>query len=202
MGLRSELLLVVFLAILGLAGCKPEIGDSCSLSTDCSASGDRLCDTTQPGGYCTIFNCSAGTCPEEAICVAFGTAISTAPGCFDPQDSARLQRTFCMRKCDSDGDCRSSYDCINMKDPLNPWGAIVVEHGGSGKVCAVPFNGEPVPDDVPTGVCTGTDAGFDDRVIWRPGGGGAAGGSGLAGASSSAGSGAAAGGAGTAGAGG
>ena len=40
-----------------LAGCSAEIGDDCSNSTDCSSTGDRLCDTTQPGGYCTLFNC-------------------------------------------------------------------------------------------------------------------------------------------------
>jgi len=46
------------LAALGIAltalvalGCQPEIGDSCHTSVDCSQSGNRLCDVTQPGGY-------------------------------------------------------------------------------------------------------------------------------------------------------
>ena len=174
--------------MLILAACEPEIGDDCSLSTDCSSTGDRICDTTQPGGYCTIYNCHAGSCPDEAICVAFGTAVSAARGCYDPQDSARRQRTFCMRKCDSDGDCRSDYDCIDMRDEDNPFGAIVIEDGGSGRVCSVPFSGEPIPGDTNIGVCTGTDAQFPDPIPWQPTGGtagttgGSAGGAGRGGA--------------------
>ncbi|MFW5740185.1 MAG: hypothetical protein ACOC1F_07450, partial [Myxococcota bacterium] len=56
-----------------MLGCNPKIGDDCTNSTDCSVSGDRLCDTTQPGGYCTVFNCEPDMCPEEAQCVAFDT---------------------------------------------------------------------------------------------------------------------------------
>jgi hypothetical protein len=136
------------------------------VSTDCSAAGDRLCATDQPDGYCTIFNCEPGSCPEEAICVGFGSNLSTvSDACEDPQGSSRFQRTFCMARCDEDDDCRSGYECIDMGNPNNPWGAIVVENGASrgevnGKVCAVPLAGEPV-SGTGTEVCTGTDAGFD-----------------------------------------
>ena len=48
--------LLLLLAFVGAsataAGCKPRIGDDCQISTDCSASGDRLCDISAPGGYC------------------------------------------------------------------------------------------------------------------------------------------------------
>jgi len=187
-----------------LVACQPEIGDECQISTDCSAAGDRLCATDQPDGYCTIFNCEPGTCPEEAVCVGFGTDLSRvsgsvpacistgsactvnteccsrlcqngtcAFGCEDPQGSSRFQRTFCMARCDEDDDCRSGYECIDMGNPNNPWGAIIVENGASrgevnGKVCAVPLSGEPVSaSDVGTEVCTGTDAGFD-APPWTP----------------------------------
>src|SRR5258705_13828561 len=50
-------------------GCSPKIGDKCSVSTDCSVQGDRLCDPTQPGGYCTVFNCEPDRCPDESVCV-------------------------------------------------------------------------------------------------------------------------------------
>ncbi|MBX3126983.1 MAG: hypothetical protein KF718_09715 [Polyangiaceae bacterium] len=137
--------------LLGLYGCKPEIGDECSVSTDCSNAGDRLCDTTQPGGYCTIFNCEPGTCPEEAACVSFKITPSTA--CPDPQTGGRLRRTFCMRNCSSDGDCRGGYRCININAKDNPWGAKLAEGPGkSGKVCIVPFSGGDVPD-AGTAVC-------------------------------------------------
>ena len=72
------------LSSLAFVACKPEIGDECEISTDCSATGDRLCDTTQPGGYCTIRSCEAQTCPEEALCVEFRPGV------------ARLSTTWCM----------------------------------------------------------------------------------------------------------
>ena len=107
-----ELLAAVVFLLSSLVGCKPEIGDECTVSTDCSATGDRLCDTTQPGGYCTIFNCEPGTCPDEAICIAFGALPSTAPACLDLQASSRFERAFCLRSCDDDSDCRGGYECI------------------------------------------------------------------------------------------
>ena len=38
-------LLALALGLLSVAGCAPEIGDKCSVSTDCSVNGDRICDT-------------------------------------------------------------------------------------------------------------------------------------------------------------
>ncbi len=68
------------LAAAGLAlGCTPKIGDDCTVSTNCSTTGDRLCDVTQPGGYCTTFNCEPGSCPEDSVCVNFGTTLSPVP---------------------------------------------------------------------------------------------------------------------------
>jgi hypothetical protein len=152
--------------LLAALGCKPEIGDECDLDTDCSNTGDRLCDRTQPGGYCTVFNCEPGTCPDEATCIGFRTTLSALPAedgslagwaCSDPQLSSRFQRAFCMRRCKSNGDCRSGYECLDMRDAGNPYGAVVLEDGGSGKVCVVPNQAEPLTysqDGVP-GVCTG-----------------------------------------------
>lgn len=122
-------LLVAVLALAAVAvGCKPKIGDSCSISTDCSINGDRLCDTTQPGGYCTMFNCEPGTCPiDEAVCVAFYDTI-----CQDPRATPRFERTFCMARCDDDSDCRGGYACIDM-------GANVIDlNPPTRKVCMVP----------------------------------------------------------------
>src|SRR5438874_282901 len=104
---------VAALAALAVAlgiGCKPKIGDGCAVSTDCSVNGDRLCDTTQPGGYCTVFNCEPGTCPaDQSVCVAFHDQV-----CADPRSSERFERTFCMRTCDDDSDCRGGqYACLD-----------------------------------------------------------------------------------------
>jgi hypothetical protein len=150
------------------AGCKPKIGDSCSLSTDCSASGDRLCDITQPGGYCTIAGCSAGSCPGEAICVAFQSSVSRGAACYDPQDTPRLQRTYCLRKCGNDDDCRGGYDCLDLGAADNPWGSQVLERGRvNGHVCAVPHSALPVPANVEAAVCSAGEIEFEEHVLWQ-----------------------------------
>ena len=87
-------------------GCKPQVGDSCKLSTDCSVTGDRLCDTSQPDGYCTIFNCDTDTCPGESVCAEFH------PGNNPPHSSTRHSRRFCVASCQSASDCRSGYVCV------------------------------------------------------------------------------------------
>ena len=96
------------------AGCAPKIGKSCTLSTDCSQLGDRLCDTTQPQGYCTIFNCEPDTCPE-AVCVGFDSQIDPACGGTQANQASRFERTFCMKGCNDDSDCRTGYRCQEPK---------------------------------------------------------------------------------------
>lgn len=105
--------------LLGLA-CQPSIGDRCNLSTDCSARGDRLCDKSQGDdgrGYCTVFNCNGNGCPDEAACVVFGSSV---PGCgFVDRGISRSARSFCMKTCAADQDCRSDegYVCRGIVRP-------------------------------------------------------------------------------------
>lgn len=156
--------LPVLLAGLAL-GCNPKIGDDCSTSTDCSVNGDRLCDTTQPGGYCTIFNCEPDTCPEEAQCIAFDTELD--PACND-QRWARFERTFCMRRCSDNGDCRSNYVCFDMKSTPNPWGARIADLDPEGtKVCIAPWSGA-APGEGLSEVCSPYDGGFPDAPSGTP----------------------------------
>ncbi len=109
------------IAVLGaVAGCKPEVGDECTISTDCSITGDRLCDTSQPGGYCTIFNCDATSCPEESVCVEFHPS------------STRFARRFCVRVCDAPSECRPGYVCVA---PTERDGVVISSDPQSGKVC-------------------------------------------------------------------
>jgi hypothetical protein len=140
-----------FLLLTSVAlACQPEIGDACSNASDCSVQDQRTCDTTYPGGYCTILGCGADACPSEAVCVGFQSVLSVAPECASLQSRPRLQRTVCLRSCSDDTDCRGEYRCVDMSLP-NPWGAVVVDRGGVGKVCALP----PPPDPVgATGVCS------------------------------------------------
>jgi len=91
---------ISLLAVLALTGCKMHIGDGCGNSVDCSVTGERQCDLSQPGGYCTIFACDADTCPEGA-CVEWR---------FVP---SRTAETWCMKTCDDTRDCRrSEYSCV------------------------------------------------------------------------------------------
>ena len=203
------LLLLSSAALLCSIACKPEIGDECTLSTDCSATGERLCDTTQPGGYCTIFNCEPGSCPEEAICVGFNSAPSSNPECADALGSSRFYRAFCMFRCDGDDDCRDGYDCIDMnhagRDTL---GAVVIERPPvNGKVCAVrpKSDSEEDPEPLPAeNVCRGSSgSGGSGGQAGSPGSGGqggaGTGGAGTGGASGASGSAGASGGGGSAG---
>lgn len=150
---------VFVVALLGLlfgAGCSKEIGDECTVSSDCDPNGERFCDTSSGNpGYCTIQGCDVETCPEEAVCVRFFTGsfhnrtcdptyeygdgnctfdeiCSLAGSCVPRSSEVR----YCMRKCDDDGDCRGNYECRDR--------ALMVEHGGqpvgvspeNGKFCA------------------------------------------------------------------
>lgn len=97
-------LVLLFALLAGAAiGCSPRIGDGCGNSQNCSINGDRLCDAAQPGGACTILDCQADRCPDDAVCVRFNP---TPP---------RRQIVACMRRCGGDGDCRTAegYACTN-----------------------------------------------------------------------------------------
>ena len=157
-----------FAALAFAAGCSPEIGDECTVSTDCSATGDRLCDITEPGGYCTVFNCEPDACPDDAACINFGTTLSglidpnfpnqVAPACLTSQGNSPYQRSFCMASCSSDGDCRAGYKCLEP----SAIGGVKVDYNRSNPVCAVPRSGPPLVYDPAVGndqVCLGSDAG-------------------------------------------
>jgi hypothetical protein len=145
------------LAVLaaGAIGCSSKIGDKCTLNTDCSISNTRACDTSQPDGYCTIFNCSPNTCPDQAACVEFQASIAGCP--YDDYASpARTGRTFCMETCHRDSDCRDGYVCA---DPTGqPWLARIVDDNHSQSVCILPTD-VPSSQDVGAPVCPG--AAFD-----------------------------------------
>ena len=160
--------LVPLLLLAIVAGaCGKEIGDSCVISTDCDPNGGRICDALSKDGYCTIQGCDYSTCPDEATCVQFFTGSFSNKACnhaeqpdqCNPQTEsccsldelcavddhcvpASSEVRFCMRKCNSDGDCRDGYECRDlqkMKDhggePVPAPGALVDDH--SPKFCAM-----------------------------------------------------------------
>lgn len=130
-GLRAGAgLLAAALAV----ACTPEIGDKCQVSTDCSIRGDRLCDLSQPGGYCTQLNCRGNGCADEAACVLFNSAV---PGCaYDDRAGpfgSRVARSFCMAVCESNADCRDGYVCADPRTP--PWNAVILDDDQSKRAC-------------------------------------------------------------------
>jgi hypothetical protein len=132
--------------------CTPVIGDKCTVSTDCSVRGDRLCDTSQPGGYCTQLTCRAGQCADEASCVLFSSAL---PGCgFDDRSGSfgsRVARSFCMAKCAGNSDCRAGYVCADPRTA--PWNAVILDDDQEKKSCL------PIPAEAEdAGAVTGSAA--------------------------------------------
>ena len=126
----SQILLVAALA----AGCAKKIGDPCKSNVDCSALGDRFCDTSiaDGSGYCTIEGCDVvevrfpgksnqpvcdtvefrPTCPDDAVCVRFFTPLLSKP-C----DAEKI-RAGCAA--DEEGCCASDERCVC--DRVDPTG--------------------------------------------------------------------------------
>ncbi|MDD9935975.1 MAG: hypothetical protein OXT09_20355 [Myxococcales bacterium] len=132
-----------FIALLCASiGCSPEIGDDCETALDCSSQASRLCDRTQPGGYCTIRGCEKGTCPEEAVCVKFRPT------------TERLAVSYCMFRCSDDGDCRegAGYACLRDEDFGDGNDAELLDDGNK-KFCALP------PEQLDAGVTSLPDGG-------------------------------------------
>jgi len=124
-------------AMLLIAGCGHNIGDSCQTNVDCSPQGDRFCDRAPPGGYCTQENCDINSCPGNSVCIRFFTPLNepcrpsdspticksdercvcdqtTSAGCVDDKGHcapSSSEHRWCQARCSSDGDCRSGYQC-------------------------------------------------------------------------------------------
>ena len=139
------------------AGCGDEIGDSCVSSSDCSQSGDRICDTASPEGYCTVPGCDFDSCPDGSVCIRFFGGVTNTTSECDPRTEDRttdacgpddlctlagtcVPRTaetrFCMKTCGGNGDCRDKYEC-RTED-------LMRLHGGE----PVPEPGEALGDDL------------------------------------------------------
>ncbi len=152
------------LLLFWAAACTKEIGDGCTTSSECATEdANRICITQLlegfPGGYCTIFNCEPNSCPSESVCIGFRTSLANAEQCEGGSESTRLQRSYCMRTCSSDGDCRSGYACVDV-DEDNPWGATVLERDDRrerSKICTVAYSEPDQSEDRSADVCQ-----------WRP----------------------------------
>jgi hypothetical protein len=154
MGYRLVPLLFGVVLGIALGACGKEIGDACIIGSDCSPNGDRLCDQSSSGGYCTIQGCDYSTCPDEAACIRFFTGNFGNKAC-DPKATATdcgphpeaccsldelcaidghcvprsSEVRYCMRTCDSDGDCRDDYECRDLQKMKDHGGEPVLAPG-------------------------------------------------------------------------
>ena len=118
-------------AMTALAGCQPQIGNQCALNTDCSVDGTRQCDTSMPGGYCTIFNCGPNSCPDQSACYLFYADLQGCP--YNDHQPSRTAHSFCMKDCSQDGDCRAGYVCRDARKA--PYDAILLDDNQQQAVC-------------------------------------------------------------------
>jgi hypothetical protein len=142
---------VLVFASAFLTACPRRIGDGCATSTECSINGDRFCDISALGGYCTMVGCDSNTCPDNALCIEFYS------------DSNRLVRRFCMAACNSDSDCRGQgYQCVRptVTDPNASCPAVDPDAGASAPLCTKYLdtdpNKHPLPPGPNGGFCTQT----------------------------------------------
>ncbi|WP_437723298.1 hypothetical protein [Sorangium sp. So ce861] len=191
----------LLLAALGasslLAGCGPQIGDACITSLDCAQQEQELfCDGTQPGGYCTVFNCAPDSCQGSSVCVAFNPVLDQACSALENVRWPRFERTFCMATCDDDDDCRSGYSCVALRDirsaavaPPGERNAAIVDADPEGWKACLPDPSSPpsapgeTSGDVESG--PGVCGAAPEQPAWTPytPGAGGAGGEGGAGGS-------------------
>jgi len=147
---------VLVCSAVALVGCAPKIGDHCLTSSDCATNGSRICDTSQPDGYCTVFNCMDDTCPNNAACVVL---MPSVPGCpYDEYDTpSRSTRTLCLATCNNDSDCRTNEGYICASPRQSPWHALILDNNQGEQVCIV----AATPGYA-------TDAGASDAALCMP----------------------------------
>ncbi len=100
-------------SVLSFAGCTAQIGGACGTNVDCSPLGDRFCDLSSPGGYCTIEGCNDTSCPNNSVCIRFFTLQRGSATC----DSTKVPRSDCNGAPDcctpgTAGCCRLSEQCL------------------------------------------------------------------------------------------
>jgi hypothetical protein len=109
---------LALLALLGLsASCgggsslaPGSVGAPCDSAQACTGSETRYCITGWPGGYCTEFACSPGSCADGSVCSAAGS----------------MSAMVCLASCHVTTDCRTNYLCnaisseVSVCVPQNP----------------------------------------------------------------------------------
>jgi hypothetical protein len=81
-----------------------------------------------------------------------------------------------MRKCSSDGDCRSGYSCLDLNAPDNPWNSVLVDENQShSKVCTLDYAAMPAVENKTSKTEFCTAGTFEDNGYYDVSTGGASG---------------------------
>lgn len=109
--------LTILLGAALSAGCAAEIGDSCDFNVDCSPLGDRICDTSQFEGYCTVVGCDRDSCPDDAKCIRFYQVAFLSITC-DPRTEDAVGTkcgtqctAACAKTCSASEACCAKNNC-------------------------------------------------------------------------------------------
>jgi hypothetical protein len=94
----GRLLLVTSTLAMLVGACSHEIGDSCKVAADCDPNGTRVCDLSQPGGYCTMVGCDEKSCPSSSVCIRYfpeKLIVQEAPDAGGAPDAGHQCRAQC-----------------------------------------------------------------------------------------------------------
>ena len=109
---RSVSLLTILLVGLLAPACGKKIGEGCRTNIDCAQDGSRICDLSQPGGYCTEDGCDDSSCPSESICVRFFDQKYPTGECSLPPGTSPGTAGTCNIPPDTADQCRTSGQCL------------------------------------------------------------------------------------------
>jgi hypothetical protein len=109
---RSVSLLTLVLVGLLAPACGKSIGDGCRTNIDCASDGTRICDLSQPGGYCTVDGCDDSSCPGS-ICVRFFDQKYPTGTCSIPPGTSPGTVGTCSSPPSTVDECRTSGQCLS-----------------------------------------------------------------------------------------
>ena len=131
---RTVSLVTILLVGLLASACSKKIGDNCQTNIDCAQDGTRICDLSQPDGYCTVDGCDDSSCPSDSICVRFfdqkfptGLCPNAAPGTAGECRANEL----CVDQCRTDELC-----VICGPSPTQPQENCCVPSASERRYCA------------------------------------------------------------------
>lgn len=119
-----------------------QLGDACSMGTDCASricvngACSQTCDVASGSGCPAMFTCMANG--DSGACVAssggLGAPCNGSPDCLSGQCAQSGSNTFCTRVCDATAPCPRGYSCVAAGDGMT---RICEPHSSGSCGCSV-----------------------------------------------------------------